>query len=191
MATIYVGERFWNVMMKGWTDGCGFTDGWLKLVEEVPIAVESWLVFTMIASKTFELSVFHPETGTKVFFKKVDVVVLDDSVNGDDGFDLLAAAKHKQVLDSGEVALDDDETGSLVGNSKQFTSFENIFNSADDGLFDSKVARLVDELDVKNVPEDHSVKIDDDVNDPQLQSKDFSVRDIPACSSVVSNVSVY
>ena len=91
MATIYVGERFWNVMMKGWTDGCGFTDGWLKLIEEVPITVESWLVFTMIASKTFELSIFHSETGTEVSFKKADVVVLDDSVYGDDGFDLLAA----------------------------------------------------------------------------------------------------
>ena len=91
MATIYVGERFWNVMMKGRTDGCRFTDGWLKLIEEVPMAVESWLVFTMIASKTFELSVFHPETGTEVSFKKADVLVLDDSVYGDDGFDLLAA----------------------------------------------------------------------------------------------------
>ena len=78
-------------MMKGWTDGCGFTDGWSKLIEKVPIPVESWLVFTMIASKTFELSVFHSETGTEVSFKKADVVVLDDSVYRDDGFDLLAA----------------------------------------------------------------------------------------------------
>ncbi|KAJ0936761.1 putative DNA-binding pseudobarrel domain superfamily [Helianthus annuus] len=151
MATIYVGEMFWNVMMKGWTDGCGFTDGWSKLIEEVPIPVESWLVFTMIASKTFVLSVFHSETGTEVSFKKADVVVLDDSVYGDDGFDLLAAVKHKQLLDSGEVALDDEDAGALVGNPKQLTSFEDIFNFADDGLFDSKIACLVDESDVKNV----------------------------------------
>ncbi|KAF5823165.1 putative transcription factor B3-Domain family [Helianthus annuus] len=150
MATIYVGERFWNVMMKGWTDGCGFTDGWSKLIEEVPIPVESWLVFTMITSKTFEFSVFHSETGTEVSFKKADVVVLDDSVYGDDGFDLLAAAKHKQLLDSGEVALDDEDAGASVGNPKQLTSFEDIFNFADDGLFDSKIACLVDESDVKN-----------------------------------------
>ncbi|KAJ0791915.1 putative REM family protein [Helianthus annuus] len=71
--------------MKGWTDGCGFTDGWLKVVEEVPIPLESWLVFTMIATKIFELSVFHPETGTETCFKKADVIVLDDSVYGDDG----------------------------------------------------------------------------------------------------------
>ncbi|MFS7919192.1 putative transcription factor B3-Domain family [Helianthus anomalus] len=87
MATIYVGERFWNVMMKGWTGGCGFTDGWLNVIEEVLIV----------------LYVFHPETGTEVSFKKADVVVSDDSVYGDDGFDLLAATKHKQVLDFGKL----------------------------------------------------------------------------------------
>ncbi|KAM0037988.1 hypothetical protein Hdeb2414_s0013g00409601 [Helianthus debilis subsp. tardiflorus] len=115
-------------MTKGWTDGCGFTDGWLKVIVEVPIPLESWLVLTMIASKTFELSVFHPETGTKFSFKKADIVVLDDAVYVDDGFDLLAATKHKLVLDSGEVALDDAETRATVGNPTQFTSFEDIFN---------------------------------------------------------------
>ncbi|MFS7938020.1 hypothetical protein Hanom_Chr05g00434611 [Helianthus anomalus] len=120
-------------MMKGWTDGCGFTDGWLKVIEEVPIPLESWLVFTMIASKTFELSVFHPETETEISFKKADVVVLDDSVYGDDRFDLLGCGikidtKHKEVLDSSEVVLDDAETGAMVGNPTQFTSFEDIFN---------------------------------------------------------------
>ncbi|KAJ0534137.1 hypothetical protein HanPSC8_Chr09g0371891 [Helianthus annuus] len=100
--------------MKGCTDGCGFTDGWLKVVEEVPLPLESWLVFTMIASKTFELFVFHPEIGTEICFKKVDVVVLDDSVYGDDGFDLLTVSTHKEVLDSGEVDLDDVEIGATV-----------------------------------------------------------------------------
>ncbi|MFS7995626.1 hypothetical protein Hanom_Chr12g01120141 [Helianthus anomalus] len=61
----------------------------------------------MIAYKTFELSVFHPETGTEISFKKADVVVLDDSVYRDD--------------------------------------------SVDDGIFDAKVAALVDESDVKSV----------------------------------------
>ncbi|KAF5785062.1 hypothetical protein HanXRQr2_Chr10g0424181 [Helianthus annuus] len=100
--------------MKGWTNGCGFTDGWLKVVEEVPIPLESWLVFTMIASKMFKLSVFHPETGTEICFKKADVVVLDDSVYGDDGFDLLTASTYKEVLDFGEVDLDDAEIGATV-----------------------------------------------------------------------------
>ncbi|MFS7953524.1 hypothetical protein Hanom_Chr07g00619691 [Helianthus anomalus] len=105
----------------------------------------------MIASKMFELSIFHPETETEISFKKADVVVLDDSVYGDDGFDLLFATKHKQDLDSREVALDDAETGVTVGNSTQFTNFEDIFNSVDDSIFDAKVAALVDESDVKSV----------------------------------------
>ncbi|MFS7904570.1 hypothetical protein Hanom_Chr01g00037661 [Helianthus anomalus] len=166
--------------MKGWTNGCGFTNGWLKVVEEVPIPIESWLVFTMIASKTFELSVFHPETGTEICFKKADVVVLYDSVYGDDGFDLLIVVQKFDVnihlfdnmtlifLDSGEVDLDDAEIGTM---------------SVDDGLFNSKVVALIDESDVKSVPRDHSVKIVDDV-------KDFSVRDTFASPSVVSNVNV-
>ncbi|MFS7931459.1 hypothetical protein Hanom_Chr04g00356221 [Helianthus anomalus] len=150
IATIYIEERFWNVTMKGWTDGCGFTDGWLKVIEEVLIPLESWLVFTMIAIETFELFVFHP-TGTESFFKKADVVVLDDLVYGDDGFDLLIA-------------------------------------SVGDGLLDSKVAPLIHESDVKSVPQDHSVKIIVDINDPQVRSKYFSVHDTLASPSVVSNV---
>ncbi|MFS7987213.1 hypothetical protein Hanom_Chr11g01019811 [Helianthus anomalus] len=63
--------------------------------------------------------------------------------------------------------------------------------SVDDGLFDAKVAALVDESDVKSVPEDHSVKIAVDVNDPQLHYKDFSVHDTHASPSFVANVSVY
>ncbi|MFS7966533.1 hypothetical protein Hanom_Chr09g00774831 [Helianthus anomalus] len=58
----------------------------------------------------------------------------------------------------------------------------------DDGIFDAKVAALVDELDVKS-PKDHSVKIAGDVNDPQLHSN-FFVDEIPASPSVVSNTIV-
>ncbi|MFS8024700.1 putative transcription factor B3-Domain family [Helianthus anomalus] len=34
MARVYVGQRFWNVKMEGWSNCCCFTDGWLKVVEE-------------------------------------------------------------------------------------------------------------------------------------------------------------
>ncbi|KAM0041415.1 hypothetical protein Hdeb2414_s0011g00366051 [Helianthus debilis subsp. tardiflorus] len=135
--------------MKGWTDGCGFTNGWLKVVEEVPILLESWLVFTMIVFKTFELFFFHPETGTGICFKKADIIVLDDSVYGDDGFDLLTVSTYKELLDSGEVDFDDAEIGATVCNPTQLTSFEDIFNSIDDGLLDSKVVALIDESVVK------------------------------------------
>ncbi|MFS7944098.1 hypothetical protein Hanom_Chr06g00508141 [Helianthus anomalus] len=114
----------------------------------------------MIAYKKFELSIFHPGTGTEITFKKADVVVLDD------------LTKHKQDLDSGEVALDDVETGATF---------------VDDGIFDAKVAAPVDESDVKS-PQDHYVKIVVDVNDPQVHSKDFSIDDTPVSPSVVCNV---
>ncbi|KAM0049425.1 putative transcription factor B3-Domain family [Helianthus debilis subsp. tardiflorus] len=48
MARVYVGQRFWNVKMEGWSDCCCFTDGWLKVVEEVPLKNEPHLVFTRI-----------------------------------------------------------------------------------------------------------------------------------------------
>ncbi|KAM0050505.1 putative DNA-binding pseudobarrel domain superfamily, REM family [Helianthus debilis subsp. tardiflorus] len=70
MARVYVGERFWNVKMEGWSDCCCFIDEWLKVVEEVPLKNELYLVFTRINSKTFEIYVFDP---AEVFFKKVDV----------------------------------------------------------------------------------------------------------------------
>ncbi|KAJ0606738.1 putative DNA-binding pseudobarrel domain superfamily, REM family [Helianthus annuus] len=73
MARVYVGQRIWNVKLEGWSDCCCFTNGWLKVVEEVLLKDEPYLVFTMIDLETFELYVFDPETGTEIVFKKVDV----------------------------------------------------------------------------------------------------------------------
>ncbi|KAJ0918717.1 putative transcription factor B3-Domain family [Helianthus annuus] len=74
MARVYVGQRFWNVKLEASSHCCCFKDGWLKLVEEVPLENEPYLVFTMIDLKTFELSVFDPESGTEMVLKKDDVV---------------------------------------------------------------------------------------------------------------------
>ncbi|MFS7910766.1 hypothetical protein Hanom_Chr02g00110061 [Helianthus anomalus] len=52
---------------------CCFKDGWLKLVEEVPMANEPYLVFTMIDLKTFELSVFDLESGTEMDKGKCEI----------------------------------------------------------------------------------------------------------------------
>ncbi|KAM0039604.1 putative transcription factor B3-Domain family [Helianthus debilis subsp. tardiflorus] len=73
MARIYIGERFWNVKLEACSHCCCFKDGWRKLVEEVPLKNEPYLVFTMLDLKTFELSVFDAETGTEIVFKKDDV----------------------------------------------------------------------------------------------------------------------
>ncbi|XP_021986055.1 uncharacterized protein LOC110882312 isoform X1 [Helianthus annuus] len=70
MAKVYFGERFWNVRLEGGSDGGYFKDGWRKVVEEVPIDNDYFLVFTSLDSVSFDVSVFDPDTGTEVFLKK-------------------------------------------------------------------------------------------------------------------------
>ncbi|KAF5769648.1 putative transcription factor B3-Domain family [Helianthus annuus] len=70
MDKVYFGERFWNVRLEGTTEGGYFKAGWRKVVEEVPLDSDYFLVFTRLDSKTFDVSVFDPDTGTKVFLKK-------------------------------------------------------------------------------------------------------------------------
>ncbi|KAJ0800004.1 putative DNA-binding pseudobarrel domain superfamily, REM family [Helianthus annuus] len=73
MARVYVGQRFWDVKLEASSECCCFKDRWLKLVEEVPLKNEPYLVFIMIDLKTFELFVFDHERGTEMVFKKDDV----------------------------------------------------------------------------------------------------------------------
>ncbi|MFS7922589.1 hypothetical protein Hanom_Chr03g00250861 [Helianthus anomalus] len=35
--TLYVGDRFWNVKMEGWSDKSAFTNGWSKLIEDLAL----------------------------------------------------------------------------------------------------------------------------------------------------------
>ncbi|KAM0050352.1 putative transcription factor B3-Domain family [Helianthus debilis subsp. tardiflorus] len=86
-ATLYVGDRYWNVKMEGWSDRSAFTDGLSKLIED--LALDSLLCCLQVGYKTFEVFVFNHETGT-------EVVVLDDSIYGDEGFDLLIVSEHKK-----------------------------------------------------------------------------------------------
>ncbi|KAJ0892606.1 putative transcription factor B3-Domain family [Helianthus annuus] len=65
MAKVYFGERFWNVRLEGGSDGGYFKDGWRKVVEEVPIDNDYFLVFTSLDSVSFDVSVFDPDTGTE------------------------------------------------------------------------------------------------------------------------------
>ncbi|KAJ0591744.1 putative transcription factor B3-Domain family [Helianthus annuus] len=71
MARVYVGQRFWDVKLEASSECCCFKDRWLKLVEEVPLKNEPYLVFIMIDLKTFELFVFAHERGTEMVFKKM------------------------------------------------------------------------------------------------------------------------
>ncbi|KAF5813607.1 putative transcription factor B3-Domain family [Helianthus annuus] len=73
-ATLYVGDRFWNVKMDGWSDRIAFTDGWSKLIEDLSLDTRCNFVFTMVGYKTFELFVFNHETSSEIYFKKVKVI---------------------------------------------------------------------------------------------------------------------
>ncbi|MFS7917913.1 putative DNA-binding pseudobarrel domain superfamily [Helianthus anomalus] len=90
-STLYVGDRFWNVRMDGLSDSCVFTHGCSKMVNDLALDKWSTFLFTMVGYKTFEVSVFNNQTGTENQFKKVDLAVLDDSIYGDDGYDVVIA----------------------------------------------------------------------------------------------------
>ncbi|KAJ0831652.1 putative transcription factor B3-Domain family [Helianthus annuus] len=90
-STLYVGDRFWNAKMDGLSDNCVFTHGCFEMVNDLALDRRSTFVFAMDGYKTFEVSVFNHQTDTEIQFKKVDLVVLDDSIYGDDGYDLVIA----------------------------------------------------------------------------------------------------
>ncbi|MFS7912064.1 putative transcription factor B3-Domain family [Helianthus anomalus] len=90
-STLYVGDRFWNVKMDGLSDSCVFTHGCSEMVNDLALDRRSTFVFATAGYKTFEVSVFNHQTGTETQFKKVDLVVLDNSIYGDDGYDVVIA----------------------------------------------------------------------------------------------------
>ncbi|KAJ0901261.1 hypothetical protein HanPSC8_Chr08g0323341 [Helianthus annuus] len=77
----------------------------------------------MTGYETFELSVFYHETGIKMYFTKVDVVVLDDPIYGDDGFDLLLAWEHKDKVFTYESDVDEDVVGDYMRLSSSCDSY--------------------------------------------------------------------
>ncbi|KAM0057236.1 putative transcription factor B3-Domain family [Helianthus debilis subsp. tardiflorus] len=128
-ATLYVADRFWNVKMEVLSDKCAFTDGWSKLIRDLALDSRTTFIFTMAGYETFELSVFNHETGTQIYFKKVDVVVLDDPIYRDDGFDLLLASEHKEKVITNESDVDEDLGGDIVGESMRLSSSSDAYPS--------------------------------------------------------------
>ncbi|MFS8034547.1 hypothetical protein Hanom_Chr17g01582441 [Helianthus anomalus] len=92
-----MGDMYWNVKMEGWSNKSAFTDGLSKLIEDLAL-VPSLLCCL-----------------------QVEVVVLDDSICGDEGFDLLIALK------TNESHVDEGVAGDSVGDF-QLPNFESIFN---------------------------------------------------------------
>ncbi|KAJ0707686.1 putative transcription factor B3-Domain family [Helianthus annuus] len=137
--TLYLGDRFWNVKMEALFDKCAFTDGWSNLIRDLELDSRTTFIFTMAGYETFELSVFNHETGTQMYFKKVDVVVLDDPIYGDDGFDLLLASEHKEKVITNESDVDEDLGGDIVGESNRLSSSFDAYRSHNDPKGKSKI----------------------------------------------------
>ncbi|KAJ0844980.1 hypothetical protein HanRHA438_Chr15g0708441 [Helianthus annuus] len=53
-ATLYVGNRYWNVKMEGWPDISAFTDGFSKLIDDISLDTRYTMLFTSVGYKTFE-----------------------------------------------------------------------------------------------------------------------------------------
>ncbi|KAM0033274.1 putative transcription factor B3-Domain family [Helianthus debilis subsp. tardiflorus] len=108
MTKVYFGQRFWNVRLErsSETEAGYFKAGWSKVVEEVPLDTEYFLVFTRLDSMTFDVSVFDPDTRTEVFIIKSttddDMIVesnLPDEVCQDDREGSKKDVKGKSTTD--------------------------------------------------------------------------------------------
>ncbi|MFS7997923.1 hypothetical protein Hanom_Chr12g01147701 [Helianthus anomalus] len=117
--SLYVGDRL--------SDSCVSTHGWSELVNNLVLDKRSTFIFTMAGCKTFELSVFNHQTGTEIHIKKVELAVLDDSINGDDGYDLMIAKPRTDEADVDEGGVGDGENEYM-----QLSTFESIVNFNDD-----------------------------------------------------------
>ncbi|KAJ0734832.1 hypothetical protein HanPI659440_Chr11g0424891 [Helianthus annuus] len=81
--------------------------------------------------------------------KLVELVVLDDSIYGDDGYNLLIASEHKQKLRTDETDVDEGVVGDGENDYMQLSTFESILNDTGDSKFDQCFSSLIEMEDVK------------------------------------------
>ncbi|KAM0050422.1 putative transcription factor B3-Domain family [Helianthus debilis subsp. tardiflorus] len=110
-ATLYVGDRFWNVKMEALSDKCAFTDGWSNSIRDLALDSRTTFIFTMAGYDTFKLSIFNHQTGTQMYFKKVDVY------------------EHKEKVITNESDLDEDIAGDIVGECTRISSSVDVYQS--------------------------------------------------------------
>ncbi|KAJ0585212.1 putative transcription factor B3-Domain family [Helianthus annuus] len=158
LATLYVGDRFWNVKMEALSDKCAFTDGWSNLIRDLALDSRTTFIFTMAGYDTFKLSIFNYQTGTQMYFKKVDVVVLDDPIYGDHGFDLLLAYEHKEKVITNEIDLDEDIAGDIVGECTRISSSVDVYQSPNDPKGKSKIVFGHETVSPKDKPKCNSFR---------------------------------
>ncbi|KAJ0577514.1 putative transcription factor B3-Domain family [Helianthus annuus] len=168
-STLYLGDRFWNVKMDGLTDSCVFTHGCSKMVNDLALDSRSIFVFSMVGNKIFELSVFNHQTNTQIQNNKVELVVLDDSIYGDDGDDLVIASEHKEKCSTAETDFQESVVVECEDDKFQLASFESVFNDIDDLKFDNFFSSLLEMEDLKkkgktNVVVDENLSLKDKSN---------------------------
>ncbi|KAJ0511310.1 putative transcription factor B3-Domain family [Helianthus annuus] len=145
-STLYLGDRFWNVKMDGLTGSCVFTHGCSKIVNDLALDSRSIFVFSMVGNKIFELSVFNHQTSIQIQNNKVELIVLDDSIYGDD---LVIASEHKEKCSTAETDFQESVVVECEDDKFQLASFESVFNDIDDSKFDNFFSSLLEMEDLK------------------------------------------
>ncbi|XP_021995863.2 uncharacterized protein LOC110893050 [Helianthus annuus] len=148
-STLYLGDRFWNVKMDGLTDRCVFTHGCSEMINDLALERRSTFVFSLHGNKIFEISVFNHQTGTQIQNNRVELVVLDDSIYGDDGDDFFIASEHKEKCSSDGTDFQEGVVVECEDDKFQLASFEAVFNDIDDSKFDNFFSSLLEMEDLK------------------------------------------
>ncbi|XP_035832907.1 uncharacterized protein LOC110876214 [Helianthus annuus] len=148
-STLYLGDRFWNVKMDGLTDSCVFIHGCSEMINDLALERRSTFVFSLHGNKIFEISVFNHQTGTQIQNNRVELIVLDDSIYGDDGDDFFIASEHKEKCSSDGTDFQEGVVVECEDDKFQLASFEAVFNDIDDSKFDKFFSSLLEMEDLK------------------------------------------
>ncbi|KAJ0778348.1 hypothetical protein HanLR1_Chr02g0070741 [Helianthus annuus] len=105
-STLYLGDRFWNVKIDALSDRCVFTHGCSEMINDLASDRRS------------------------TFNNGVELVVLDDSIYGDD-------SQHKEKCSSAGTVFQEGVVVECEDNKFQLASFESVFNDIDDSKFDN------------------------------------------------------
>ncbi|KAL9995637.1 hypothetical protein Hdeb2414_s0786g00946771 [Helianthus debilis subsp. tardiflorus] len=152
--------------MDGLTDSCVFTHGCSEMINDLALERRSTSVFSLHGNKIFEISVFNHQTGTQIQNNRMELVVLDDSIYGDDGDDFFIAVRiihlhyylvinaslqseHKEKCSSDGTDFQEGVVVECEDDKFQLASFEAVFNDIDDSKFDNFFSSLLEMEDLK------------------------------------------
>ncbi|KAJ0455828.1 putative transcription factor B3-Domain family [Helianthus annuus] len=185
-STLYLGDRFWNVNLDGLTDSCVFTHGCSEIINDLAFDRRSTFVFSLHGNKIFELSVFNHQTGTQIQNNRVELVVLDDSIYGDDGGDFLIASEHKEKCSSAGTDFQEGVVVECEDDKFQLASFEYVFNDIDDSKFDNFFSSLLEMEDLKKkFKDDWDTKTEPQGKARVVCDEDLTLKDDPKAKTIV------